>query len=29
MGVVFICDAVNGSPTAPIYVGKVLLTVTP
>ncbi len=29
MAVVFICDAVNGSPTAPIYVGKVILTVTP
>jgi hypothetical protein len=29
MAVVFICDAVNGSPTAPIYVGKVVLTVTP
>jgi hypothetical protein len=28
MGIVFICDAVNGSPTD-IYVGKVNLTVTP
>lgn len=29
LAVVFICDAVNNNPTAPIYVGKVVLTVTP